>query len=93
MVSFARYKEYMICLLLFSTFSDVLLPFTCARAFGNCWSICLGVNILRLEWSETLSDKLVSSNFVGNIFLSKALRTLSLPLKKLYRFLRTSSFS
>ena len=35
--------------------------FTCARAIGNLWSIFLGVNILRLEWSETLqSDTLAT---------------------------------
>ena len=34
-ISFVRYKEYMICLILFSKFSDVLLAFTCARAIGN----------------------------------------------------------
>ena len=36
----------MICLILFSKFSDVLPAFTCARAIGNLSSICLGVNIL-----------------------------------------------
>ena len=46
-VSFAKYKEYMICLISFSKFSDVLPAFTCARAIGNLWTICLGVNILR----------------------------------------------
>ena len=34
-ISFARYKEYMICLISFSKFSDVLPGFTCARAIGN----------------------------------------------------------
>ena len=43
-ISFARYKEYMICLILFSKFSDFLPAFTCARAIGNLWSICLGVS-------------------------------------------------
>ena len=33
-----------------------MLPaFTCARANGNLRSICLGVKILRFEWSETLA--------------------------------------
>ena len=62
---------------LFSKFSDVLPAFTCARAIGNLWGICLGVNILRLEWSEKPVPLPVV--FIGNILLSKALRTLSLP--------------
>ena len=45
-IYFAQYKEYIICLILFSKFSDVLPVFTCARAIGSFWSICLGVNIL-----------------------------------------------
>ena len=31
------------------------------------WSICLGVNILSLEWSETLYEKATPSTFIGNI--------------------------
>ena len=42
-ISFAWYKEYMICRILFNKFSDVLPAFTCANATGNPWSICLGV--------------------------------------------------
>ena len=34
-ISFARYKEYIICLILFSKFSDVLPPFPCESAIGN----------------------------------------------------------
>ena len=57
-----------------------MLPaLTYAIAIGNLWCICLGVNILRLEWSETLSEKPVPSIFIENILLSKALKTLSLP--------------
>ena len=59
-ISFARYKEYMICLISFSKFSDVLIDFTCARAIGNLWSICLGLNILRFEWSETLLQAMLA---------------------------------
>ena len=33
--SFARYKKYMICLISFNKFSDVLPAFTCASAIGN----------------------------------------------------------
>ena len=43
--SFVCYKEYMIYLILFIKFSDVLPAFTCASAIANIWSICLGVNI------------------------------------------------
>ena len=46
LISFAQYKEYVNCLILFSKFSDVLPAFTCARAIGNLSIICLGVNIL-----------------------------------------------
>ena len=49
-IYFPRYKEYMICLISFGKFSDVLSAFTCVRAIGNLWSICLGVNILRPYW-------------------------------------------
>ena len=35
MISFARYKECMICLISFSKFSDVLPAFTCVRAIGS----------------------------------------------------------
>ena len=69
----------MICLISVSQFSKVLSAFTCVRAIGNLWSICLGVNILRLEWSGTFYEKPLSSIFIRNILLSKALRTLSLP--------------
>ena len=52
-ISFGRYKEYIICLISFSKFLDVLHGFTCERAIDNLWSICSGLNILRFEWSET----------------------------------------
>ena len=83
----------MICIISFNTFSDVLPGFTCTSAVGNHGSVYLGVNVLRLKWSETLSEKPLPSIFIGNILLSKALRTLSLPSKRLYTFLRTASFS
>ena len=44
-VSFAHDKEYMICLISFSKFSDVLPTFTCTSTIGNLSNICLGVNI------------------------------------------------
>ena len=45
-ISFSRYKEYVIWRISFYKFSDVLPAFTCANALGNLWSICLGVNIV-----------------------------------------------
>ena len=63
----------MICLISLSKFWDELPTFTCARAIS-----CLVSNILRLEWL-TLSGKPVTSIFIGNILLSKTLRSLSLP--------------
>ena len=55
----------MICLISFSKFSDVSPAFTCARAIGNLWCNCLGVNI------SSLSPCVA---FIGNIPLLKALR-------------------
>ena len=54
-ISFVRNKEYLIWQISFSKFSDVLRAFTCASAIVNPWSICLGVSVLRGEWSETLA--------------------------------------
>ena len=64
-ISFARYKEYMIYLIAFSNFSDVLPAFACAIANGNLWSICLQVNIL---------GPLPCVDLIGNISLLKELR-------------------
>ena len=44
-ISFARYKEYMIFLISFSQFSDVLAAFTCARPIANFRCTFLGVKI------------------------------------------------
>ena len=44
-ISFARYKKYIICLISISKFSDLLHVFTCTSAIGNTWIICFGVNI------------------------------------------------
>ena len=44
-ISVTLYKEYMICLISYSKFSDVLPAFTYASATGNLWSTCLGVLI------------------------------------------------
>ena len=72
-MSFAWYKEYIICLIClvsFSKFSDVLPTFTCAIAIGNLWSFCLGHVILRVEWLETLATR---ANILGIPFLWIAL--------------------
>ena len=45
-IPFAPYKEYIVCLVSLSKFSDVLPAFTCASSIHNLWSICLRVSIL-----------------------------------------------
>ena len=45
LISFARHKKYIICVISFGMFPDVLPAFICASAIGNLSSICLGVNI------------------------------------------------
>ena len=45
-ISFARYKEYMMRQILFNNFSDVLPACTRGGVTGNLQNICLGVNIL-----------------------------------------------
>ena len=57
-------------MILFSRCPDVLPVFTCAEAFGNLWSICLGVNIL---------SPLTFVSLIGKIPLLKALRINSRP--------------
>ena len=85
MISFSWSKEHMVCLILLSNVSDVLLAFNCARYIGNLWSIHLGANILRLEWSE----KSVPSIFIGNIFSFKNIKnSLSPSSKNADKFLR-----
>ena len=76
----------MISMILFSKFSGVVPAFICARAIGNLWSTCLGVNILRLEWSDILSEKPAPSFFIGYFLLSKLSRTVSLPSKSVCKF-------
>ena len=61
----------MICLISLSKFYDVLPVFTCTRAIGNFWSICLRVNILSPS---------PFAAFTGNINLLKSLRVNSRPL-------------
>ena len=54
---FLLHKEYMIWQISFSKFSDVVPAFTCARAIGNLWNICLRVNILSCLRSATLATR------------------------------------
>ena len=68
--SFARYKEYITCLISFSNFSNVLPAFTCARAIDYLSRICLGVNTFSL---------FALFSFIGNIPLLKVLRANSWP--------------
>ena len=57
-----------------------MLPdFTCARAIGNFWNICLGVRILsRVAKSER--SRLPCVDFIGNISLLEVLTINSRPL-------------
>ena len=50
---FAWYKECIIWQILFCTFSDVLPPFTCARATDNLWSTCLELHTFICEHSKS----------------------------------------
>ena len=46
-------------------FYYIILPvFTCAIVIGNLWSICLGLNILRFGWSETLAKQPTCANIL-----------------------------
>ena len=58
-ISFAQCKEYVICLISLSKFSDALPSFTCAKVVDNAWSICLVVSILiRLRPNTLRSETL-----------------------------------
>ena len=62
-ISFARYKEYTISLILFCKLSDVLHAFSCVRAIGNYLIICLGGNIFRpllsvFYWKYSTSESI-----------------------------------
>ena len=60
----------MICLVSFSSFSNIIPAFTCESAVGNLGSLSLGVNILSLSTFVA---------FIGNIPLLKAFRVNSGP--------------
>ena len=75
----------MICLVSCSKFSDVLPALTCARAIGNLSSICLGANILRLEWSENLPElKNLYLHFLWGIFCCQRHKELFIYHRKVY---------
>ena len=68
-IFFDWYKEQKNCLISLNKFSELLPAFTCARAIGNLWNICLCVNILSSEWSGFKIP--APLDFVKNILLSK----------------------
>ena len=95
-ISFAWCKKFVIWLISFSKFLDVLHTFTCARAISNLWSICIGVNILSWLRSEALAirPKWVKSKgcpFPWNIPFWKPWRCSCLPLKSLCAFLKVNT--
>ena len=81
--SFAWYKEYIICLISFSKFSDALPIFTYVSVIGNLWSICLGLNILKFGWLETLRLNILRSKTLATWVTSEGceanIRVLPLP--------------
>ena len=92
-IRLTQYKRYIIWRISFSKFSDVLPAFTCARAVGNLWSICLGVNILSCLHSDTLAARgkyfhIFSLWLCSFGRLSKTLWTFCLPLRSIIAFLR-----
>ena len=102
-ICFAWHKECIIRLISFSKFSDVLPTFTCAKAIGNLWSICVGLNSLSCLWSDTVESKTLAtwseilispfSCFLNeNISLSKALWIFWHPLGSIIVFLKVSTF-
>ena len=63
-ISFDWHKEYIICLILLSKFSDILPAFTYAGTMGNLWNICLEFNIwfLFLEVNDILPPSSIRYN-------------------------------
>ena len=68
-IFFAQPKECMVWPILLSKFSDVLTTFTCAKAMGDLWSICLRATILSYLQSETLRAKAKGCSFTCVSFL------------------------
>ena len=69
-IYFAPYKEYIICIISFQKFPDVLPAFSYASVNGILWSIYVGLNIF---------NPVSGVAFIGNIQLLKALRGNSQP--------------
>ena len=77
-ISFVQYKEYIIGLISFFKFSNVLHDFTCASAIGNLWIICVGVNTVIC----------CPCVFMGSIIFLKALRINSRPASRAHALLK-----
>ena len=59
----------------------MLSEFTCVRAIGKFWNICLGVNILS-RVAKSGRSRLPCADFIENILLLKVLTTNSRPFKE-----------
>ena len=74
----------MICLISFTTFSNILPAFTCAGAIDNL--VCLGVSILSYLWLKILWLEIVRSQTLNLRFKSEGnpspYNVLYLPLEK-----------
>ena len=60
-ISYAQYREYVFCLISFSKFLDVCLLLLVQELLVIFEAFFLGVNILRLEWSETLQSETLAT--------------------------------
>ena len=87
--SFSRYKENIIFLNWFSSFSNVLPAFTCPRAIGNLWSIWVGANIFN---NESEGRPVTSICRYQKIPLLEALRNIPLPLWSAFKLPRIYRF-
>ena len=75
-ISFDWYKEWIICLISWNKFSELLSAFTCARAMDNLWSNCLGVNILSTIPPCSVSfcfDLKIDSDLILELSLNKSI--------------------
>ena len=61
-ISFARYDQYTICLILLNKLSDVLPACTCASTISNIWSFCLKLNIFIVSPMVSNGDNLENSS-------------------------------
>ena len=80
----------MIWCISFSTFSDVLTAFTCAKCYYNLWSVCIGVNILiPLPFGCLLKLKIFSTVLI--IFFGFSFSGISLLLIRFLKSINPSS--